>query len=85
MTGPDTNALTIALPRPDAVALAELLATLETVLDMDDASVADALDDHFGLPGAVDILFTAAGPHAETLKALLTTPAQRSQKAETTP
>jgi hypothetical protein len=57
---------------------------LETVLDMGDVFVADALDDHFGYCGAVDILFAAAGLHAETLQALLTAPAELSQKAETT-
>ena len=80
MTGTDT----IALPRPEAVALAELLRTLETVLDMNEVSIADALDAHFGYPGAVDILFTAAGMHAETLHTLLTTPAEPSRKTETT-
>ena len=75
---------TIRLGRKDALALAELLRTLETVLDMDDVSVADALDDHFGYSGAIDILFAAAGLHAETLQALLNAPAELSQKAETT-
>jgi hypothetical protein len=75
---------TIRLGRKDALALADLLRTLETVLDMDDVSVADALDDHFGYCGAVDILFAAAGLHAETLQALLNAPAELSQKAETT-
>ena len=79
MTG--TN--TIALPRPQAAALAELLRTLETVLDMSDVTVADALDAHFGYPGAADILLTAAGLHAEMLHALLTAPTEHSQKAET--
>lgn len=79
-----THADTIALPRPQARALAELLRTLETVLEMTDVSVADALDAHFGYRGAVDILFTAAGMHAETLHALLTTPAEPSRKTETT-
>ncbi|PNE43424.1 hypothetical protein [Streptomyces noursei] len=75
---------TIRIARKDALALAELLRTLETVLDMDDVPVADALDNHFGFDGAVDILFTAAGLHAQTLQALLTAPAEPSQKAETT-
>ncbi|MBS2963826.1 hypothetical protein KGA66_12265 [Actinocrinis puniceicyclus] len=75
---------TIHLARSDALALAELLRTLETVLDMDDASAADALDDHFGFDGAVDILLTAAGLHADALQALLTAPAELSQKTETT-
>lgn len=80
MTGTDT----IALPRPQASALAGLLRTLETVLDMNEVHVADALDDHFGYPGAVDILFTAAGLHAEMLHTLLTAPATNSRKTETT-
>lgn len=80
MTGADT----IALPRTQAGALTELLRTLETVLEMTDVSVADALDEHFGYPGAVDILFTAAGLHAETLHALLTASAEPSRKTETT-
>ena len=75
---------TIRLARTDALALADLLRTLETVLDINDVSVAEALDDHFGYCGAVDILLTAAGLHAETLQTLLTTPAELSQKAETT-
>lgn len=70
----------IALPRKDAAELAELLRTLETVLDMDDMAVADALDEHFGADGAVDMLFAAAGLHADTLNALLTDPT----KAKTT-
>jgi len=57
---------------------------LETVLDMDDVSVADALDQHFGFDGAVDLLFATAGLHANTLNALLTHPAGHSPKAETT-
>jgi hypothetical protein len=80
VTGTDT----IALPRQKAQALAELLRTLETVLDINDVTIADALDTHFGYPGAVDLLLTAAGLHAETLHALLTAPATHSQKAETT-
>jgi hypothetical protein len=80
VTGTDT----IALPRHEVQALAELLRTLETVLDMGDTTVADSLDDHFGYSGATDILLTAAGLHAETLHALLTAPAEYSQKAETT-
>ena len=75
---------TIPLGRKNALALADLLRTLETVLDINDVSVAEALDDHFGYCGAVDILLTAAGLHAETLHALLTAPAELSQKAETT-
>jgi len=78
-----THAATIALPRPDASALAELLRTLETVLDMTDTSVADAFDEHFGYHGAVDILFAAAGMHAETLHALLTAAAIPATKDET--
>jgi len=77
-----TRATTVALPRSEASALAELLRTLETVLEMTDASVADALDGHFGYHGAVDILFTAAGMHAERLNALLTavpTPATKDE------
>jgi hypothetical protein len=69
-----THADTIVLLRSDATALAELLRTLETVLDIDDVTIADALDDHFGYPGAVDILFAAAGMHCEALHALLTAP-----------
>jgi hypothetical protein len=80
VTGTDT----IALPRPQAAALADLLRTLETVLDMSDVTVADALDRHFGYPGAVDILFAAAGLNAEMLHALLSAPTEHSQKAETT-
>jgi hypothetical protein len=64
----------VALPRDEAATLAELLRTLETVLDIDDVSIAYALDDHFGQPGAADILFAAAGLHAETLTALLAEP-----------
>lgn len=75
---------TIRLGRKDALALADLLRTLESVLDMDEVSVADALDEHFGYSGAVDILFAAAGLHAEMLQALLTAPAELSRKAETT-
>jgi hypothetical protein len=76
---------TIRIARTDALALAELLRTLETVLDMDDVTVADALDDHFGYSGAVDMLFTAAGLHAQMLHTLLlTAPAELLQKAETT-
>lgn len=75
---------TIALPRPEAKALAELLRTLETVLDINDVSIADGLDAHFGYRGAVDILFTAVGMHAEMLHALLTAPAAPSRKTETT-
>ena len=63
---------TIPLPRKDAIALAGLLRMLETVLDMTDVSVADALDEHFGFAGAVDLLFATAGLHADTLHALLT-------------
>ncbi|MEU2835174.1 hypothetical protein ABZ667_42335 [Streptomyces lavendulae] len=69
-----THADTIALPRKDAIALAGLLRILETVLDMDDVSVADALDAHFGFDGAVDALFTTAGLHTDTLTSLLTHP-----------
>lgn len=65
MTGTDT----IALPRSDALAL-------ENVLDMDDTSVADAFDAHFGYPAP------STGLHAETLHALLTASAEHSQKAE---
>lgn len=79
MTGTET----IALPRRDAKAMTELLRTLETVLDMTDASVADALDEHFGYHGAVDILFAAAGMHAETLNALLTAVPTVATKDET--
>jgi hypothetical protein len=79
-----THADTIALPRAEAMALAELLRTLETVLDINEVAIADALDAHFGYPGAVDILLTAAGMHAETLHALLTAPAEPSRKTETT-
>lgn len=78
-----TRADAIPLPRKDAVALAGLLRMLETVLDMDDVSVADALDAHFGFDGAIDLLFATAGLHADTLNALLTHPAGHSQKAET--
>jgi len=77
-----THSDTIALPRPDATALAELLRTLESVLEIPDASVADALDEHVGYCGAVDILFAAAGMHAEILHALLTavlTPATKDE------
>ena len=77
-----TRATTVALPRQDAAALAELLRTLETVLETTDTHVADALDGHFGYRGAVDILFTAAGLHAERLNALLTavpTPATKDK------
>jgi hypothetical protein len=63
---------TVPLPRNDAIALVGLLRTLETVLDMTDVSVADALDEHFGFDGAVDLVFTAAGLHADTLHTLLT-------------
>ncbi|GAB3878105.1 hypothetical protein ACFYOK_00025 [Microbispora bryophytorum] len=80
MTGTDT----IPLPRTDAIALAGLLRTLETILDMDDVSVADALDAHFGFDGVVDLLFVAAGLHADTLHVLLTAPTEHSQNAETT-
>ena len=80
MTG--TN--TITLPRPEAKALVDLLRTLETVLDINEVSIADALDAHFGYPGAVDILFTAAGLHAEMLHTLLTAPAEPSRKTEPT-
>ncbi|WP_116211635.1 hypothetical protein [Streptomyces olivoreticuli] len=80
MTGTDT----VVLPRKDAIALAQLLRTLETVLDIDDVSVADALDAHFGFDGAVDALFATAGLHADTLHYLLTHPAGHPQKAETT-
>ena len=79
MTGTDT----IALPRTDATALAELLRTLETVLEMTDTCVADALDEHFGYHGAVDILLTAAGMHAEALHALLTAVPTPATKDET--
>ena len=72
MTGNDT----VALPRKDAIALAGLLRMLETVLDMDDVSVADALDAHFGCHGAVDLLFATAGAHADILNTLLTDPAE---------
>jgi hypothetical protein len=68
MTRTDT---TIALPRKDAIALAGLLRMLETVLEMTDVCVADALDEHFGFDGAVDLLFATAGLHADTLHALL--------------
>lgn len=74
---------TIPLPRKDAIALAGLLRMLETVLDMTDVSVADALDEHFGFDGAVNLLFATAGLHAATLNALLTNPTERTQKAET--
>lgn len=80
---PGTVPDTIRLPRNDAIALAELLRTLETVLDMTDVSVADALDEHFGFHGAVDLVFTTAGLHADTLHALLTL--TEPTKAETTP
>jgi hypothetical protein len=73
---------TIPLPRKDAIALAGLLRMLETVLDMTDVSVADALDEHFGFDGAVDLLFATAGLHADTLHALLA-PTEPT-KAETT-
>jgi hypothetical protein len=78
MTGTDT----IPLPRKDAIALAGLLRMLETVLDMDDVAVADALDAHFGFDGAVDLLFATAGLHADTLHTLLA-PTEPT-KAETT-
>ena len=78
-----TRTETIALPRTDAIALTELLRTLETVLEMTDTSVADALDEHFGYRGAVDILFAAAGMHAETLHALLTAVPAPATKDET--
>ena len=80
MKGTDT----IQFGRNDALAPADLLRTLETVLEIDEVSVADALDDHFGYPGAVDILFAAAGLHAQTLQAPLNAPAELSQQAETT-
>lgn len=80
MTGTET----IALPRREAAALAELLRTLETVLDMEEVAIADALDTHFGYSGAVDILFAAAGLHAEMLHSLLTAPTEPSRKTETT-
>jgi hypothetical protein len=80
VTGTDA----IPLPRKDAVALAGLLRMLETVLDMDDVTVADALDEHFGFDGAVDLLFATAGLHADTLHALLAHPAGHPPKAETT-
>ena len=73
---------TIPLPRKDAIALAGLLCMLETVLEMTDVSVADALDEHFGFDGAVDLLFATAGLHADTLHALLA-PTEPT-KAETT-
>lgn len=62
---------TVLLPRKDAIALAGLLRMLETVLEMTDVSVADALDEHFGFDGAVDLLFATAGLHADTLHTLL--------------
>jgi pyrroloquinoline quinone (PQQ) biosynthesis protein C len=75
---------TVPLPRKDAIALAGLLRMLETVLEMTDVSVADALDEHFGFASAVDLLFATAGLHADTLHALLAAPTEHSQKAETT-
>lgn len=41
---------------------------------MDDISIAEALDTHFGYAGAVDILIAALDMHTETLHALLTEP-----------
>lgn len=50
MTG---QADTIALPRTEAATLAELLHTLETVLDIDDVTIAYALDEHSGQAGGM--------------------------------
>ena len=74
---------TVALLRRDAVALAGLLNMLEHLLDIDDVAVADALDDHYGFPGAAEFLLATAGLHADALQALLTTTTD-SPKAETT-
>ena len=79
VTHPDT----VALPRAEASALAQLLRTLESVLEMTDTAVADALDEHFGYPGAVDVLFAAAGMHAAALHTLLTAVPTLATKDET--
>jgi len=43
-----------------------------TVLDMSGVSLADALDEHFGLDGAANLVSATAGLHADTPHALLT-------------
>jgi hypothetical protein len=73
---------TVPLPREDAIAVAGLPGVLETVVEMTDVSVADALDEHFGFDGAVDLLFATAGLHADMLHTLLAPTAPT--KAETT-
>lgn len=51
--------------------------------EITDASVVDALREHFGYRSAVDILFAAVGMRAERLNALLTAVATLATKDET--
>lgn len=77
---------TIPLGRKDAVAPAGLPRMPETLLDIPDASVADALDDHFGFAGAAEFLLPSAGLHADHPHVLLTAPRTTdTTKVETAP